>query len=1049
VGGNTYCSETTYCYKCDNGYSWDGTACVTSCVENCDFEGAKQCKNTLTPQVCTDNDPSPGKECLQWKDQATCTSPQTCSGGICTTPVCVPTTETCNNKDDDCDNQIDENIPNCVNGQITYTITTSLPSTMTAGTTYKTTSLTISPNPGSVRWYSYGSFGGSTSLSTTEIQLQAPNTLIGASGTQTLVAKDTNGNTIATKPYSILVTCDQDDPCHCSTTTTHGCVSNAQHASIDPASTNTYCPDSMACVSCDLNYRIFGTLCAQCATASDCPQISCKTASCTSGTCAYTNIAKGETCNDAGTCDGNGACSACDPAACAKKDTVTITNSTPTISGCTKTTLEVTTTKTHSCNAMQQCVETARTAERKITENLPDGSACGSNLICLQGQCSSNLCQSDPCATVDWTALYTTCTGTVTNVCGTKTCTSTGFIDKTCATGICKPSSDPYRGICSPACETLTTPGAETTMLGCKPVQLAADSMGIIDNKKACPGNDICYVCKQGYVYHPADQRCIPTAHSLTIQYSQARMNEEVRITAILKSTTGEEKDAVFRLTSANGQQESTGTFRLHFPVPGAYPVTVVALKNSVPLATATADIQVFCDGSACCPEGALRPIADGMRCTQDGVSGVCSAGTCQLSCQRESARETGKGVNDEDRCNNAKDDDCDGLTNCQDSDCAGFCDGLRCDPDERICGGVCTAIQKDNFNCGTCDTSCSTSQQCMEGKCVEVDNCRIVCNKDRDCGRDFICINPGDCKKSFCSPINTMIVNETTANALTRDIMRARTFIVEKQLEGKTLTLTVKNLAPVPLRNYTLIVTLPKDVAPSASSIGADVPFTVIEEDPVVMFTFTKVEAKQHIVIDLPTSPDSALVKSVQVSGTHNTPDEDPELLTEKDMTITTNFVAEGNRTRIVLGVDPHSSLSGVRVPVAIPKCMAESVSELTLSGDYEVINDDPLVVWTFDTLDEKETLEILAPKNVDEACKSGLTAFAVADFSDKPISPWLPLIIIPIIGVIIVFFHRFHASGEAQERMNRDEFESFAREQGISDEKVEDEWEEYQKRF
>jgi hypothetical protein len=63
---------------------------------------------------------------------------------------------------------------------------------------------------------------------------------------------------------------------------------------------------------------------------------------------------------------------------------------------------------------------------------------------------------------------------------------------------------------------------------------------------------------------------------------------------------------------------------------------------------------------------------------------------------------------------------------------------------------------------------------------------------------------------------------------------------------------------------------------------------------------------------------------------------------------------------------------LGGVSVPLEIPKCLAQKAAELKLSGNYHVIQDDPLIVWQFDKLSEPTEITFSVPKDIDEECKA-----------------------------------------------------------------------------
>lgn len=94
------------------------------------------------------------------------------------------------------------------------------------------------------------------------------------------------------------------------------------------------------------------------------------------------------------------------------------------------------------------------------------------------------------------------------------------------------------------------------------------------------------------------------------------------------------------------------------------------------------------------------------------------------------------------------------------------------------------------------------------------------------------------------------------------------------------------------------------------------------------------------------------------------------------------TIFYNESDKsTRIVLHLRPKKVLLNVSIYEKIPKCVATYVNQLLFeTNGYEVIQNDPLILWTFSRLDKEKDLSYKVFKNIDEECKNLLLSFGIA---------------------------------------------------------------------
>lgn len=123
---------------------------------------------------------------------------------------------------------------------------------------------------------------------------------------------------------------------------------------------------------------------------------------------------------------------------------------------------------------------------------------------------------------------------------------------------------------------------------------------------------------------------------------------------------------------------------------------------------------------------------------------------------------------------------------------------------------------------------------------------------------------------------------------------------------------------------------------------------------------------------------------------------------------------------TTIVLHLKPKKVLLNVTIYEKIPKCVSAYANQLLLeTAGYEVVQSDPLILWTFARIGKEEEISYKAFNNIDEECKSLLLAFGIAtgfeEFEQKKeiksteeikVSKYLPIFLIVIILVFASYF-------------------------------------------
>jgi len=657
--------------------------------------------------------------------------------------------------------------------------------------------------------------------------------------------------------------------------------------------------------------------------------------------------------------------------------------------------------------------------------------------------------RTDTCSEDEWTVTnHHVVTGCVNNVCEygldhtseAPTGTTRPLPDgSTCTAGYC------LGGTCVEECPSSYQPG-------CQP----SPPPGATTRQGGCPTGLTCYTCPDGW-YWSYDE-CKQASHYIEADAIFATAGTTFLITPTTYTHDGEPvQDPLYRyagfrdattnelltIITTNGE---VGTHELQI---SSFAITA---HGEEPLATTTIEIGLTCpNNQACCPAGSLRFAPEGTQCDLAGSPGSCDDfGACQPTCSHQVVLE-----NSAAKCSDGIDNNCNGLLDCIQNEngatehgCKSYC-SVFCVRGLAPCGDECADINNDRNHCGACNHQCANDEQCTQGVCTKLPGCFVACQHDQDCGENQACIFSGTCD-AYCEDHPVIQLNETATHDLLTSVLRQKTYELTKSLTQDELTITIKNLISSPLTNFTMTITIPKTLAHSASEFSSDHPYEVLHDDPVIRTQPLTIAATETVTIYLEQPADPELLEYVIIDASHDPIDlASINPLSNDDLVITRSFQEDEVGTRVTITLNPGQILEDVRIPLEIPKCLAHSMSELIFDQDnYVVVNDDPLMVWTFEELSKKQTLSFTVPKSIDQDCQEQLKAFGMASGIRKPVNPWLPVAIIPVIGFILVFFQRFHQTG-AERHMTKREFYEDGRRLGQSEEQINKAWAEYKRRF
>lgn len=371
---------------------------------------------------------------------------------------------------------------------------------------------------------------------------------------------------------------------------------------------------------------------------------------------------------------------------------------------------------------------------------------------------------------------------------------------------------------------------------------------------------------------------------------------------------------------------------------------------------------------------------------------------------------------------------------------------------EETYCDGECVDVESDARHCGQCSNQCAGSERCEAGRCVSRMVCSPVCYSSGDCAAGEVCVHPGDCARSECVsllpeevPVNVTVDLPPPVERRAGEGLSDATVTVSVWLEGPRFDFTVTNEGSLPVLDLSFTGRFAKSIAEHADHLTVrGVSVEVLDEDPKLRFLIPELESEKSfsVTVNHPIAP--GLIDELLLSDLrYRLPREELLNVTEEvNFTLDSSF--DGERTTIGVTLSPSEYLEGLSVPIEIPKCLAEYASQLDLEGEYQVIEEDPLIAWNFAALEEPGRIQFSVPKEVGEECLQQLKALAFARRVGKPLNPWLGLLLVPLLVAVIIAFQHF---GGGKPPISKEEFRKIAEEQGVHEEHLERQWERYKR--
>lgn len=122
-----------------------------------------------------------------------------------------------------------------------------------------------------------------------------------------------------------------------------------------------------------------------------------------------------------------------------------------------------------------------------------------------------------------------------------------------------------------------------------------------------------------------------------------------------------------------------------------------------------------------------------------------------------------------------------------------------------------------------------------------------------------------------------------------------------------------------------------------------------------------------------------------------------------------------EKENTMIIVKASADNQVQELKIYELIPKNIAEHVNDVILTGDYTIINPDPLIVWTFAGVETSEIKNFEATYAVEDfVLEEDLEEIKTIPIAQiKPPKKYLyyliPIILVPLIVILFVYFNRF----------------------------------------
>lgn len=208
-----------------------------------------------------------------------------------------------------------------------------------------------------------------------------------------------------------------------------------------------------------------------------------------------------------------------------------------------------------------------------------------------------------------------------------------------------------------------------------------------------------------------------------------------------------------------------------------------------------------------------------------------------------------------------------------------------------------------------------------------------------------------------------------------------------------------IKNKYIFPIENISINITIPKEIIQSASkeiNWKKTSNFRIIEDDPIIGYEIKKIDGSQTYYLDyelktkISIEEANLIVMNLEYenSNLEQKKQDFAKLINETKKHIIINQTyktdLDSNTTKYTLDLDfdDQSILYNVSVYHEIPKCLIHYLNENFIDSnyDFEIVDEDPLIVWHFDKITKDEKIEFAILSVADDDCNDLSQTFAIA---------------------------------------------------------------------
>lgn len=344
----------------------------------------------------------------------------------------------------------------------------------------------------------------------------------------------------------------------------------------------------------------------------------------------------------------------------------------------------------------------------------------------------------------------------------------------------------------------------------------------------------------------------------------------------------------------------------------------------------------------------------------------------------------------------------------------------LECNDNNRETADVCVNVGGCNSGCVNlnCQPECISNAQCNDNNksttdtCIDLGTCASHCNNE-----------PAVLELKLTSPDESTIYN--SKRIMLQYNTNKKAMCSYKLNNGNRVSLFNSEIfIEVKDGSNNLIIDCSDNSGRKTIERNFKVNLPKEEKEPFFarLFRTIKIFFKS---IDI--KPPSREKKSSLLGDVFGNDDKlEQSIKTEQHANIDKKAITDGNKSTITINIKPDRVMYNVTIIEEIPKYLAENVSDIEFSNEnYEIIDEDPLLMWHFEEL--RENVEItykvkgeakeedmpstvaVAEKISDEEIDNSITGSAIGEQEGSIAKIIVPLLAIPVIGLILIFFNKF----------------------------------------